>query len=143
MINPSRDILKAWFELLVETDPINYPVYRYENPNSESEYIILRMESDRWVPNDRKLIFDSVLVVESIVRVAANAAINDLAAWAMDTEVGQKVFDSAMQHNLPQQNDIRFTDVNMTSRTYQLDADDTYKYFRVISRYTHKISIKP
>jgi hypothetical protein len=142
IVSPSKEIMAAWFDLLTNVDPIPYPVYRYENINNDAEYIILRMDSDTWQPNHTKWLYDSVLIVECIKKVPANMAIDDLAVWQMDQILGNTIFDDVGKHNLPVQPNVTFAILSLQNRIYQVEADDAYKYFKIVSRYLHKLSFK-
>lgn len=147
MICTLRDTLTAWYELLngnipSSTTPDPVPVYRWENPNSDNEYILLRMISDTRKHNAHKWIFETIVEVETVTRVLASSAVSDFLAWEIDTQIGNLAFDNPSKPNLPAQPTLRIVGLSMTLRTYYVEADDQYKYFRIVSRYTHTIELE-
>jgi len=136
MINVGNRVLKAWYELLNGNTTV--PVYRVDAPaNENGNYILLRIESDSDTPNNQKWISNPVIITEVVTKFVT--IIDDSVAGEIDEEIGQLLYSSPAQHNLPPQDDIQITSVQRRDSTYISEDDGTYRYHRLITRNVHRV----
>lgn len=136
MINVTNRVLKAWFELL--NGNLSVPVYRTDAPSTEEgNYVLLRVESNSDTPNNHKFISNPVVITEVVTKFSI--MIDDSLAGDIDEEIGELLYSSPAQHNLPSQDDIQITSVQRQDATYLPEDDGTFRYQRLITRNVHRV----
>lgn len=138
MINPANKILKAWFELL--NNNLSVPVYRYDAPATQTgNYVLLRIESAAEIRNNHQWALSVVLITEVVTKSVGSGLIEDSAAGDIDTEIGNLLYSSPAQHNLPAQDDIQIVSVSRQSQTFLPEDDGVNRLLRLITRNVHLV----
>jgi len=136
MINPGNKILKSWYELL--NNNLSVPVYRYSAPADEDgNYVLLRMESSTIIPNNHQFGHQQVLITEIVTKNNGGGLIDDSLAGNIDTEIGDLLYSSTFQHNMPMQDDIQIISVTRQNQTYLPEDDGVNQILRLITRNVH------
>lgn len=135
MKNVTGQLLKAWYELL--NGSLSVPVYRTDAPPEVDNYVLLRPESETDNSNNHLFVTNPVIITEVVTRFAVR--INDGAAIAIDSEIGELLKTRSATHNLPAQDGIKIIDVRRSNATYINEDDGTHRYFRLITRNLHRV----
>ena len=138
MINVITRLMNAWFALL--NGNLNVPVYRIDAPETATDYVIIRPESESDNSNNSSFVTAPVIITEVVTRFGSGELIDEVPSFDIDTQISQLLHSDASFHNLPAQQGIQIVSVKRQSSTYLPEDDGSYRYHRVITRNIHQIS---
>jgi hypothetical protein len=139
LTDPARGVLSEWFDLFDAN--LTFPAYRWDNPVPDTaEYILLRVETDTLNPNNNRLFSTLTVVTEIVKKVGLSDALTEEALTTQE-DMLTLVYPAPGQNALGSANltGFRIVNVQKEQTVYLTEADQTFKYMRVITRHLHKI----
>jgi hypothetical protein len=133
-MNVMGPLVDAWYELL----DISVPVYRVSAPEREKgNYVILRAESETGQNNKQYFNTDCVVIVDIITRF--HNAIDTSVVDSIDGEISSLILTTPGRHNLSEASGLQILNVKKETANYLEEDDGKNRYYRKISRYTHRV----
>lgn len=138
MMNVANKVMAAWYQML--NGNISVPVYRVDAPPEErGNYVLLRVESETESSNNHQHVTKPVLITEVVTR--DHVRIDDSVAADIDGEISGLLYGPGGPSDiqLPQQDDIQFSEVRRSNATYIQEDDGRYRYYTIATRNVHRV----
>lgn len=137
MTNVFNRLMNAYYQLL--NGNVNVPVYRIDAPSTATDYVVIRPESETDLSNNANFVTSPVIITEVVTRFGSGELINDTAAHDIDGLIANLLCPTPSTHGLAQSAGLQIVSVKREGQTILGEDDGSYRYYRIITRVTHRI----
>lgn len=141
MINTMAKLMNAWYDLLDGNLTYNNQAVDVYKEDTEEEtslhYVLLRAESETDDSNKRSFANESVVVVDIVTTFSGR--VDRSVAENIDGQIGALILTDPRTSGLSAQSGMQILNVTLENTAYLTEEDETNKYYRKISRFSHRI----
>jgi len=131
-----KELIQSWYDLL--NGNLSCEVYKEDAPEGLiTNYVLIRAEGGIWKGNKRAFADDNIVIIDIVTMFENN--INRDVCEDIDSVIQGLLFDSPSKCNLSAQSGIEIENVYRQTTSYLPEDNGIKKYYRKVSRYSHRI----